>query len=213
MWHSQSANPTPQQVWYSFNGDGSYTVALFNRGSSQTTVTANWSALGFAGPANVTNLWTGQNLGPFTNNYSAVLNPHACELLNVVPTGYGSQIRYQIVNASTGQCLAEVGGSAGAAPALVQAPANGSSGAAWTLTPGPNFDSFGIVNQTGGAGISISQQADSALGTVVEAGNLAGSPNAEWVIEPTGTGSFRYQEPIRWTGSAGGQRRGFKWND
>ena len=49
---------TDQQVWYARNTDGSYTVALFNLGSSAATVTANWSDIGLSGPARVRNLWT-----------------------------------------------------------------------------------------------------------------------------------------------------------
>ncbi len=83
---SQSSN---QQVWYTNNGDGSYTVALFNLGGSTATVTANWSSLGFSGAATVRDLWSHTDLGTSTNSFSATLNAHASRLLKVVPGNGG----------------------------------------------------------------------------------------------------------------------------
>ncbi len=79
---SQSSN---QQVWFSNNGDGSYTVALFNLGGSSANVTANWNSLGFQGMATVRDLWSHTNLGTSANSFSATLNAHASRLLKVVP--------------------------------------------------------------------------------------------------------------------------------
>ncbi|GHO99793.1 alpha-galactosidase [Reticulibacter mediterranei] len=74
-----------QQVWKVKNADGSYTVALFNLGSSTATVTANWSDLGFSGSANVRDLWSHNNLGSFSGHFSASLKAHASRLLKVMP--------------------------------------------------------------------------------------------------------------------------------
>jgi len=76
---------TPQQVWFSDNGDGSYTVALFNLDATAATVTANWSDLGITGSAWTRNLWTHTNLGWITGGYSAALPAHGSLLLKVVP--------------------------------------------------------------------------------------------------------------------------------
>lgn len=79
---------TNQQVWYANNGDGSYTVALFNLGSASATVTANWSDIGLYGSATVRDLWTHTDLGKFATGYSAVnLAPHASRMLRVVTNG------------------------------------------------------------------------------------------------------------------------------
>lgn len=43
-----------QQTWWAYNGDGTYTVGLFNLGGSTANVTARWSDLGFTGSATVT---------------------------------------------------------------------------------------------------------------------------------------------------------------
>jgi len=82
---------TPQQVWFSKNHDGTYTVALFNLADTAATVTANWTDLGLTGrgakSALVRNLWTHQNLGVEHGGYSATLAPHASVLLRVAPLG------------------------------------------------------------------------------------------------------------------------------
>jgi hypothetical protein len=76
---------TDQQVWYARNKNGSYTVALFNLGSSTATVTANWSDLGLSGPAQVRNLWTHTNTGTANGSVSASLPSHGSELLTITP--------------------------------------------------------------------------------------------------------------------------------
>jgi hypothetical protein len=77
---SQSSN---QQVWFSNNGNHTYTVALFNLASSTATVTANWSSLGFTGSAPVRDLWSNTNLGNFTNSFSASIPAHGSRLLTI----------------------------------------------------------------------------------------------------------------------------------
>jgi Alpha galactosidase A/Alpha galactosidase C-terminal beta sandwich domain len=76
---------TDQQVWYARNSDGSYTVALFNLGSSAATVTANWSDIGLSGTAQVTNLWTQSSAGTASGSISAGLPEHGSELLRLTP--------------------------------------------------------------------------------------------------------------------------------
>ncbi|HEX6452963.1 MAG TPA: hypothetical protein VF060_26330 [Trebonia sp.] len=76
---------TDQQVWYARNADGSYTVALFNLGSSPATVTANWSDIGVSGPAKMRNLWTHKDMGSADGSISASLPEHGSELLRLTP--------------------------------------------------------------------------------------------------------------------------------
>jgi len=77
---SQSSS---QQVWRVHNSDGTYTVALFNLGSSTATVTVNWSSLGLSGSQNVRDLWSHTNLGSFSSQFSASLPSHGSRLLRV----------------------------------------------------------------------------------------------------------------------------------
>ncbi|WP_139999788.1 glycoside hydrolase family 27 protein [Paenibacillus paridis] len=77
-----------QQAWYANNGDGTYTVGLFNLGSSAATVNVNWSDIGLNGAATVRDLWTHSDLGSFNTGYSSVNLPaHASRLLKVTATG------------------------------------------------------------------------------------------------------------------------------
>lgn len=76
---------TQQQVWFSRDTDGSYTVALFNLGDTAATVTANWSDLGFTGSASARDLWRHQELGRFANGFTATVPAHGSRLLRVTP--------------------------------------------------------------------------------------------------------------------------------
>ncbi|WP_405059222.1 hypothetical protein OG474_41755 [Kribbella sp. NBC_01505] len=68
------------------NADSSYTVALFNLGGSQATLTTNWSDLGLAGGAQVRDLWAKQDLGSFASGFTATAVPaHGVRLLKVTP--------------------------------------------------------------------------------------------------------------------------------
>jgi hypothetical protein len=73
-------------------------LALFNTrakadGSTQSFDTINTSAavpvklleLGFTGVSNIRNLWTHQDLGPFTNEFAPIINAHGAGLYRVSP--------------------------------------------------------------------------------------------------------------------------------
>ncbi|NOU90683.1 hypothetical protein GC102_33880 [Paenibacillus sp. LMG 31460] len=82
-----------QQVWYANNGDGTYTVGLFNLGSSNATVNVNWSDIGLSGAASVRDLWSHSELGVFNSSFSSGdLAPHASRLLKVTSQGGVSSI-------------------------------------------------------------------------------------------------------------------------
>lgn len=72
-----------QQVWQVHNSNGSYTIALFNLGSSTATVTINWSQLGLGGSLKVHDLWAQRDLGNFPNSFSASLPAHGSRLIRV----------------------------------------------------------------------------------------------------------------------------------
>jgi hypothetical protein len=79
---------TNQQVWYANNGDGSYTVGLFNLDSTAATVNVNWNDIGLNGAATVRDLWSHSDLGTYNTGYSSVNLPsHASRLLKVTTTG------------------------------------------------------------------------------------------------------------------------------
>lgn len=77
---------TNRQVWYSLNADSSYTVALFNLGTTEANLTANFADLGLDGSATVRDLWARKDLGKFTAGYTAaVVPPHGVRLFKVTP--------------------------------------------------------------------------------------------------------------------------------
>jgi len=76
---------TDQQVWYSRNTDGSYTVALFNLGSGYSDVTADFADLGITGKASVRDLWSHKNLGDSTGGLTRNLPPHGSRLFTFTP--------------------------------------------------------------------------------------------------------------------------------
>jgi alpha-galactosidase len=77
---------TNRQVWYSLNADSSYTVALFNLGTTEANMTANWADLGLDGSATVRDLWAKKELGQFASGYTAAaVPPHGVRLFKVTP--------------------------------------------------------------------------------------------------------------------------------
>ena len=78
---------TNKQVWYSLNADSSYTVALFNLGTTEANMTVNWSDLGLNGSAKVRDLWAKKDLsGTHQSSFTAdVVPPHGVRLLKVTP--------------------------------------------------------------------------------------------------------------------------------
>jgi hypothetical protein len=80
---SPISQATSQQVWRVQNADGTWTVALFNLGSTAATVTASWSDLGIVAGASVRDLWSHAELGNFPTSFSASLASHASRLLKV----------------------------------------------------------------------------------------------------------------------------------
>jgi hypothetical protein len=80
-------NSGSNQVWSKREANGDYIVALFNTATSgSSTVSVNWTQVGFSGSANVTDLWSGANRGVISNSYSATLRPGETRLIRAVPT-------------------------------------------------------------------------------------------------------------------------------
>ncbi len=78
---------TNRQVWYSLNADSSYTVALFNLGTTEADMTVKWSDLGLNGSAKVRDLWAKKDVsGQFASGYTAAtVPPHGVRLFKVTP--------------------------------------------------------------------------------------------------------------------------------
>lgn len=71
-------------VWFVKNRDGSYTVALFNLGSTTRDVTVSWRSLGFSSGF-VRDMWQRVDVGVVGGGFTTSLPPHGSRLLNVRP--------------------------------------------------------------------------------------------------------------------------------
>ena len=55
---------------------------LLNRGSAKAKMAANWKEIGLPeGDAVVRDLWKKEDLGTFTDSFTATVNPHSSYLL------------------------------------------------------------------------------------------------------------------------------------
>ena len=73
------------EVWAKDLEDGSKAVGLFNRGSSEETVTANWFDLGLSGEQTVRDLWRQKDLGKFTGQFETKVGRHGVVLVKIAP--------------------------------------------------------------------------------------------------------------------------------
>jgi len=73
------------EVWMRLLEDGSKAVGLFNRGESESEVTARWSDLGISGEQTVRDLWRQLDLGRYDEKYSARVPRHGVVMLRVLP--------------------------------------------------------------------------------------------------------------------------------
>jgi alpha-galactosidase len=73
------------EVWAKDLEDGSKAAGLFNRGSSEATVTASWADLGLKGSQIVRDLWRQKDLGRFANQFEAKVPRHGVVLVKITP--------------------------------------------------------------------------------------------------------------------------------
>ncbi len=73
------------EIWAKDLEDGSKAVGLFNRGSSEDSITANWTDLGLTGEQTVRDLWRQKDLGRFTGQFSTKVGRHGVVLVKFKP--------------------------------------------------------------------------------------------------------------------------------
>jgi alpha-galactosidase len=73
------------ELWAKHLEDGSQTVGLFNRGQTETVMTARWSDLGISGKRSVRDLWQQKDLGEFEDQLQAPVLRHGVLLLKITP--------------------------------------------------------------------------------------------------------------------------------
>ncbi|WP_370084176.1 RICIN domain-containing protein [Streptacidiphilus sp. MAP12-16] len=181
---------TQQQVWSAPNGDGSYTVALFNLTGSSAPVTARWTDVGFSGSATMHDLWSHTDLGSAAGSFTATINPHGVRLLRVTPTagsGY-TALHYNLVNAASGKYLDVSGGSTADAAGVVQQPSNGAADQQWQLVP--TGDGFYKVDNVNSGKLLDVPGGSTAQGTQLVQYHDDNSAGSQWKLTPTGNGSY-----------------------
>ncbi len=169
-----------EQTWWADNGDGTYTVGLFNLSGSTADVTANWSDLGFTGGAAVRDLWSHTDLGSFSGSFSESVPSHGSELLRVTPASGDGRIGAPMVSKLSGRCVDSPQGTTYNTTQLEVWDCNGhanqnvvSNPSAKTLVlEGKCFDAYN--NQT-------------TAGTPVEMFDCNGQTNQQWNINSDGT--------------------------
>jgi alpha-galactosidase len=180
---------TALQAWYAPNGDGSYTVALFNLSGSAATVSVNWQDIGFTGSsAAVHDDWSHTDLGTFATGYGVSLPTHGSALLRVTPTGAVSYnaMSYNIVNANSAMNLAVSGNSTAAGAAIVQQSGDNALDQEWQLVP-EGDGTYKVVNRTSRLLLTAPSSTQGAQLTQNADSNAAAS---RWRIAPTGGGSY-----------------------
>ena len=178
---------TTAQAWYAPNGDGSYTVALFNLADSAATVAVNWQDIGFTGSAaSVHDDWSHADLGSFATGYSAALPAHGSALLKVTPSGAVSYtaMSYTIVNVNSGLDLAASGSSSGSG--IVQQAASGGLDQEWQLVP-VGDGTYKVVNRSSRLQLAAPSSAQGAQLVQKADDNAADS---RWRFTPVGSAGY-----------------------
>lgn len=80
-------NDARTEIWARPLADGTLAVGLFNRGLAGAYVTARWSDLGVKGRLPVRDLWLRQDLGSYSESYSAMVPRHGVLLLKIGTSG------------------------------------------------------------------------------------------------------------------------------
>lgn len=180
---------TSLQAWYAANGDGSYTVGLFNLSGSTATVSVNWQDIGFTGSsAAVHDDWSHTDLGTFATGYSVSLPTHGSALLKVTPTGAVGYtvMSYNIVNANSAMNLAVSGDSTAAGAAIVQQSGDNALDQEWQLVA-EGDGTYKVINRTSRLALTAPSSAQGAQLTQDSDSNAAA---ARWRLAPSGSGAY-----------------------
>ncbi len=74
-----------KEVWIRHLEDGSIAAGLFNRGETDTKITAEWSDLGISGKQKVRDLWRQKDIGRFKGKFTALVPAHGVIMLRLFP--------------------------------------------------------------------------------------------------------------------------------
>ena len=71
------------EVWVRPLEDGSHAVGLFNRGETETKVTASWSDLGISGKQRVRDLWRQKDIGRYDRKFTSRVPRHGVVMVRM----------------------------------------------------------------------------------------------------------------------------------
>jgi alpha-galactosidase len=76
-----------QEVWAKQMQDGSRTVVLLNRDTTEKQIGFSWEDVGYPShlSAGVRDLWRAKDLGQFKGRFSAAVGPHSVVMVKVAP--------------------------------------------------------------------------------------------------------------------------------
>ena len=167
------------QVWSAPNGDGTYTVGVFNLSGSAANVTVNFSSLGFTGYADVYDQWYSADKGIVSGSYTQYLTTHASTVFKITPLGPiapGSHVL--IPQNATSTRLDSAGGGT----------ENGNTVDIWTSNGGTNQS--WIFTNVGGNVYKIQPSYDTGL--VMEVANAGGSGSLVNLWSDSGASNQRW---------------------
>lgn len=169
-----------QQVWRAQNTDGSYTVALFNLGTTATNIQAGWSDLGFDGSATVRDVWSHTDLGSFGTSYSRSVPAHGSALVRVTPATGSRPLGGSLISALSDRCVDVPNATA----------TNGSQLTVYDCNGGINQRvTYRATNKTLMVqGKCFDAHANGTTpGTHVEIYDCTGGTNQQWNVNPDGS--------------------------
>lgn len=82
---SRVAQEGETEVWAKKLWDGSLAAGLFNRGLQESSVRADWKALGLSGPQRVRDLWRQKDLGVSDDSFATAVPRHGVVLVRFFP--------------------------------------------------------------------------------------------------------------------------------
>jgi alpha-galactosidase len=81
----RAAKSGETEVWIRPLEDGSHAVGLFNRGETETKITAYWSDLGISEKQKVRDIWRQKDLGRFSEKFTARVPGHGVVMVRMWP--------------------------------------------------------------------------------------------------------------------------------
>jgi alpha-galactosidase len=176
-----------EQVFDKRQANGTWDIGVFNTDTSAShTFSVPLAQLGLAGPAAVTDLWSGAALGTLSGTFTTTVAPGGVTLISAVPVS-GTGGTGELVSAASGSCLDTTGGSSPGP--YVFFPGDGEE--IWGCNGGINQEysptPAGELRVMGATECLDVYDNQTAPGTKVELWPCNGGANQKWTVASNGT--------------------------